>query len=153
MLYSAYGSNMNLEQMKHRCPKSKVVCNGVLTGWKFVFNVHADIIRTGDENDFVPVVIWDIDDNDWENLDMYEGYPTYYVKENVMAVTVDGDCVETVVYVMADDRKGIYLPNDYYFDVVLRGYKENGINTRSLYAALEYAAYNGTEYNQYNKKI
>lgn len=150
MYYVAYGSNMNLGQMKFRCPKSKVICNGTLIGWKLVFNIHADIIYTGNEADKVPVVLWDIHRNDWKSLDMYEGFPKYYIKKNVNVIIQNGDCVEAVVYVMANNRKGIVLPNKYYFDVILTGYKENGINTDTLYAALEYSAYNKTEYNQYN---
>ena len=56
MFYIAYGSNMNLEQMNYRCPNSKVVCNGKLKGWKLVFNIHADVIKTDNENDFVPLI-------------------------------------------------------------------------------------------------
>lgn len=36
-LYGAYGSNMNLEQMSHRCPKAKVVGNGTLEDYKLTF--------------------------------------------------------------------------------------------------------------------
>lgn len=150
MYYVAYGSNMNLEQMKHRCPKSKVICNGVLTGWKLVFNIHADIIYTGNAEDKVPVVLWDIHKNDWRILDMYEGFPKYYIKKNVNVTIQNGDCVDAVVYVMADNRKGIALPSEHYFNVILTGYKENGINTDTLFAALEHSAYNKTVYNQYN---
>lgn len=56
MLYCAYGSNMNLDQMAYRCPKSKVVGNGKLYGWELVFNVHADIIKA-DNDSVVPVVV------------------------------------------------------------------------------------------------
>lgn len=152
MYYVAYGSNMNLKQMNHRCPNSKVVCNGVLIGWKLVFNIHADIIYTGNKEDKVPVVLWDIHKRDWKSLDMYEGFPKYYIKKNINVVLESEESVEAVVYVMADNRKGIALPNKYYFDVILTGYKENGINTETLYAALEYSAYNETEYNQYNSR-
>lgn len=84
MLYVAYGSNMNLSQMAYRCPSSKVIGVGKLKGWKLVFNVHADIIKA-DETDEVPVLVWDIADEDWDMLDRYEGYPSYYIKENVVA--------------------------------------------------------------------
>lgn len=151
MYYVAYGSNMNLRQMKHRCPNSSVVCNGVLIGWKLVFNVHADIIYTGKEEDVVPVVLWNIDKSDWKSLDMYEGFPKYYIKENVK-VSIDKGDVDAVVYVMTNNRKGIALPTRYYFETILTGYKENGINTKTLYEALRYSAFHETEYNQYNTR-
>ena len=36
-LYIAYGSNLNLEQMKHRCPTAEVVGTSVLRGWQLRF--------------------------------------------------------------------------------------------------------------------
>ena len=34
-LYIAYGSNINLEQMAHRCPNSKVVSKEMMKGYKW----------------------------------------------------------------------------------------------------------------------
>jgi len=152
MLYVAYGSNMNLRQMKHRCPNSKVVCNGELRGWKLVFNVHADIIYTDNEHDKVPVVVWDIADEDWGMLDMYEGYPSYYVKEYVIVALDNKTEVEAIVYVMADRRKGICPPSKSYFDCIFDGCKDNGIDVEYLWDALDYSYDNKTEYNQYNMR-
>lgn len=152
MLYLAYGSNCNLSQMAYRCPNSKVVCNGKLIGWKLVFNVHADVIKTYNDDDFVPVVVWDIADEDWYRLDMYEGYPSYYVKESVNVILDNGEIEEAIVYVMAENRKGISLPSRSYFDCILSGYRDNKIDTKCLYDALEYSCYNETIHNQYNPR-
>lgn len=151
MLYVSYGSNMNLQQMAYRCPNSKVVCNGELHGWKLVFNVHADVIN-GKKNDIVPVVAWDIADEDWAMLDMYEGYPSYYVKEVVNVVLDNGEETEAIVYVMADNRKGICPPASSYFNCIFKGYMDNGIDTDYLFDALDYSIENETEYNQYKIK-
>ena len=35
--YIAYGSNLNLQQMKHRCPTAEVVGTAVLRNWKLWF--------------------------------------------------------------------------------------------------------------------
>lgn len=152
MLYVAYGSNMNLEQMEYRCPNSYVVCNGKLKGFKLVFNVHADVIKTNNENDFVPVVVWNVADSDWNNLDMYEGYPSYYVKETVNVILDNGKIEKAIVYVMADNRKGICKPSKIYFEGIKMGYIENGIDVEYLYDALEYSFTHETEYNKYKMK-
>lgn len=152
MLYVAYGSNMNLEQMAHRCPNSYVVGNGKLIGWKLIFNIHADVICTDNENDFVPVVVWNIADDDWNRLDMYEGFPSYYVKQIVDVILDNGKIEKAIVYVMAENRKGICPPYKDYFDGIKRGYIENGINVEYLYEALEHSYENETEYNKYNTK-
>ena len=152
MLYISYGSNMNLEQMAYRCPNSKVVCNGKLNGWKLVFNYHADVIRTYKKNDVVPVVVWDIADADWSRLDMYEGYPSYYVKETVNVILENGETEKAVVYVMADNRKGICRPSKDYFECIETGYIENGIDVKYLHMALTYSLNHETEYNKYKTK-
>lgn len=154
MLYISYGSNMNIEQMKHRCPHTKVVGNGKLHGWKLVFNYHADIIHTGNEEDFVPVVVWNLTNKiDKENLDRYEGYPLYY-KRTTIPVTMDcsGEVKKAMVYVMTDKRKGVYPPDIYYFNVIEDGYRANGIDMTPLYDAAKHSIDNITEYNQYNSR-
>lgn len=151
MLYVAYGSNMNLEQMAYRCPNSKVVCNGKLKGWKLVFNIHADVIK-GKKRDSVPVVVWDIADEDWRRLDIYEGYPSYYVKESVNVILDNGNVEKAIVYVMADNRKGIHPPYLDYFNCIEKGYIDNRIDVEYLYDALDYSLKNKTEYNQYKTK-
>ena len=152
MLYVAYGSNMNLGQMNYRCPNSKVICNGILKGWKLVFNCHADIIK-GKKSDKVPVVVWDINSQeDWKMLDMYEGYPSYYIKETVNVILENGKKEKAIVYVMADNRKGICRPTKGYFECIETGYIENGIDVKYLYNALAYSFGHETEYNQYKTK-
>ena len=152
MLYCAYGSNCNLEQMGYRCPNSKRIGVGVLNGWKAVFNIHMDIIKTDNDKDIVPVVVWNIADKDWKMLDMYEGYPSYYVKEIVNVILENGETEEAIVYVMADNRKGIYPPASSYFNCIVKGYMDNGINTDYLFDALDYSYENKTEYNKYKTK-
>lgn len=139
MLYAAYGSNMNLDQMEFRCPNSKVEGNGILHGWNLVFNVHADIIETNNDDDTVPVVLWNINDDDWNYLDMYEGYPTYYIRKVVDVMRDNGESTQAIVYVMADDMKGIFPPHDSYFNGIIKGCIDNGIDTDYLYDALYYA--------------
>ena len=136
MLYVAYGSNMNIDQMKYRCPHSKIVGTGKVLGWKLVFNVHADIVECDDANAAVPVVVWDIASDDWDCLDMYEGYPSYYIKRNVDVEFDSGDRDVAVVYIMADRHKGICPPSNNYFDSIVHGYMDNGIDTEYLYNAL-----------------
>lgn len=156
MYYISYGSNMNLNQMAWRCPKTKVFGNGKVYGWKLVFNCHADIIETKNKNDFVPVVVWKLEDkNDKNCLDRYEGYPSYYTKKTIPVVMdKTGKKLNAMVYVMADRRKGIYPPTRDYFECILDGYEDNGINIEPLFEALEECIdkKNITKYNQYNPR-
>lgn len=152
MLYLAYGSNMNLKQMAYRCPNSNVVCNGELKGWKLVFNMHLDVIKTNNKKDVVPVVVWDIDEKDWNRLDMYEGYPNYYIKKHVDVRLENGEYKKAIVYVMADNMKGIAPPMRSYFETCEQGYIDNRIDVKYLYEALKYSIDNETRYNKYTVK-
>ena len=44
-LYIAYGSNINLEQMAHRCPNSKVVSKEMMQCYELEFRGVATIVN------------------------------------------------------------------------------------------------------------
>ena len=155
MYYISYGSNMNIEQMKYRCPKTKVFGNGRIEGWKLVFNCHADIIETGNKDDFVPVVVWNLEDEwDAQSLDRYEGYPYYYNRIIVPVKMDNGRKIRGMVYIMNDKCKGICPPTEGYFNGIVSGYYSNGIDTKPLYEALDHCLdiKNITKYNQYHRR-
>ena len=135
MYYIAYGSNINLRQMKYRCPNSKVVGRGVVERWKLYFNLHADIRYTGNKEDVVPVLIWDIADEDWAALDRYEGYPRYYRKEQIKVEMSDKKEIEAMVYIMNGGRK--MLPTRGYAETILKGYRDIGLDESYLAKAIK----------------
>lgn len=136
MYYVAYGSNINLEQMAYRCPNSHVVGVGKIPNYKLVFNFHADVIPF--DGDYTLVLIWEINDSDWRNLDRYEGYPKYYIKKVVKVENEKGETIDAIVYVMADDRKGFDLPSRDYFRTIKNGYIENGMDLDELWKGVQY---------------
>lgn len=136
MKYIAYGSNMNIEQMKYRCPHSKVIGTGKLQGWKLVFRYHADITFTGKSDDTVPVVIWDIADEDIVNLDIYEGYPKYYTKITVDFINDCGKKEKAEVYIMENRNIRFEVPQSSYFRIIVDGCRQNGIDVSYLRDAL-----------------
>ena len=74
MIYIAYGSNMNIEQMKRRCPKAIPIGKGILKDYKLVFKGVADVIKSpGDE---VPIAIWKITE-EWKSYSADEPSELY----------------------------------------------------------------------------
>lgn len=138
MLYVAYGSNLNLDQMRYRCPDAKVVGSGMLHGWKLTFKYHADIIP--DEHSSVPVVVFDVSEDDIRSLDMYEGYPRYYITK-LVDVELDkeneeyGKYVSAFAYIMTDGNDTLERPDVWYFKAIREGYEDNGLDTEYLYLA------------------
>ncbi|MDO4199872.1 MAG: gamma-glutamylcyclotransferase family protein [Clostridia bacterium] len=122
-LYLAYGSNLNLRQMRFRCPTAKVVGSAVLEDYKMVFRgAHRSGVATIEKcKGFkVPVLIWKITSADERSLDRYEGYPIFYRKE-YFDVELNGKKQKAMVYIMNEGREKNY-PSKYYFRTILEGY-------------------------------
>lgn len=130
--YIAYGSNLNKEQMKYRCPKAKPMDSTFLEGYELTFKYFLTIERK--EGARTPVGIWEITDSDEEQLDTYEGYPSHYRKE-YLKLEVDGEEAIGLVYVMNNIR-GVTPPSDHYLKVCYDGYKNFGLDTHYLLDAL-----------------
>ena len=133
MLYAAYGSNMNLEQMKFRCPNSYVVGRGMINNYKLKFSYHADIVPSKD--DCVPVVLWEVPQIDFYVLDCYEGVSGGYYKRVNLPVETSRGKKEAIVYVMCGYHD-YEMPSDSYYNIIKEGYEDNQISRRYLYGAI-----------------
>lgn len=131
-LYIAYGSNINLEQMAYRCPHSKVVGTSEIKNFELEFRGVATIVSK--ENASVPVLIWELDERDLPTLNRYEGYPRLYRQEK-MNFELDGQSYEGMAYLM--NHGEISPPSQQYYNTILQGYKENGLDESYLQKALE----------------
>ena len=131
MLYFAYGSNLNLSQMSNRCPNATKLGAIYLQGWRLVFRGVADIERSNDNNDMLPVGMWDITDDCEKSLDLYGGYPRLYKK-----IWVSG----MLTYVM-NNNKDYIPPSQGYFKSIVDGYRDFGLKNQHLYEALGWSHY------------
>lgn len=137
-IYGAYGSNMNLEQMAHRCSKAKAIGIGEVINYKLTFrgmnNGVANIEKSHGRT--VPIVLWEITAQCEKALDLYEGYPKLYVKQNIEVITEEG-LVTAMVYVMAKDYEKLpATPTEYYLNIIWAGYKANKLPLRILREAV-----------------
>lgn len=139
-IYGAYGSNMNIEQMQRRCPAASVLCTGTLAGYHLTFrgrglgvaNVES---QTGGS---VPFVLWEITSHCERALDRYEGYPTLYTKTLVPVACDDGKVRTAMIYVMARKYESMpALPDERYLEIILKGYRDNGLDSRPVLEAIE----------------
>lgn len=131
-LYIAYGSNMNLEQMALRCPKSETVAAAMLKGYELQFKYHATIEPNSESE--VPILLWKLSERDEQQLDRYEGYPRYYRKEFVR-LNIDGESANGMVYIMNGDSP-LQAPSEQYYQTILQGYRSAGLDTSYLETAL-----------------
>ena len=116
--YIAYGSNLNVRQMRMRCPHATILGTANLKGWELLFKGS----KTGSyltieecEDGTVPVVIWEVTATDEAALDRYEGFPT----------------VTAFAYIMHEDRP-IGVPSNFYMRTCLEGYNTFCFNKNIL---------------------
>jgi len=138
-LYIAYGSNLNLEQMEHRCPFARVVGKSEIKDYALVFRgSRSGAVATIEpcKDSFVPVLIWRVTKHDERALDIYEGYPKFYDKK-VMDIVIDDKTVSAMVYVMTQGHRLGY-PSKGYYNTIKDGYKAAGFDTDILKTAIDY---------------
>ena len=140
--YIAYGSNLNVRQMRLRCPDATILGTAVLKGWELLFRGS----KTGSyltieerEGGKVPVVIWEVTEADEAALDRYEGFPTFYYKRDIKVqykgiISGRRRTVTAFAYIMHEDRP-IGVPTDRYLQTCLEGYSDFGFDKRLLMAA------------------
>jgi len=136
-LYIAYGSNLNIEQMKQRCPYAVPLGIANLEGYRLLFRGGMNAVATVEPMDgrVVPVLVWEITPRCEEALDRYEGWPHMYRKETV-AVELGGKTAEVMVYIM-NERYPYGLPGEYYLNVIKEGYASAGFDVAVLDKAME----------------
>lgn len=143
-LYIAYGSNLNIEQMQMRCPGARVIGTAEIPGYQLLFKGS----RTGSyltiepkADAKVPVVVWEVSERNERVLDLYEGYPTFYYKQDMVLPITNIDTGKTrrrkvFVYIMHEERP-IGIPSQAYIDTCVEGYEDFGFDLDYLERALE----------------
>ena len=135
-LYFAYGSNINLDQMERRCPNAQVVGPVVLENYKLLFrsntrNAGVATIRPN-KGRKVHGLLWKITPECEKSLDIYEGYPRLYEKEDMTVRDSSGQEFTVMAYVMTDMCKEPAIPSDHYYRGIETGYRQNGLPVPTL---------------------
>ena len=141
--YIAYGSNLNISQMRMRCPGARIIGTSVIEDYQLLFKGS----KTGSyltiepmEGAEVPVVIWKVTESDEKALDRYEGYPNFYYKKE-MNLDITGIKTKKVrrrdafVYIMHEERE-LGIPSGFYVKTCLDGYRAFGFDEKYLFDAI-----------------
>jgi gamma-glutamylcyclotransferase (GGCT)/AIG2-like uncharacterized protein YtfP len=132
MLYFAYGSNLNLFQMKRRCKDSIFLKKINLKDFRLTFRSKyraADIEPK--KNSIVPGGLFQISKNDEKKLDIYEDYPILYKKYYFYYY---GKKVMTYSMVK---KTPFMFPTERYLNIVKRGYQDCKLDNKVLTKALK----------------
>ncbi len=124
MIYFAYGSNMDAEQMQSRCPDCRMIGTARLpnytlafTRWSRAWNSGtADIIPQRGES--VWGVLYDLTPNDLKRMDKIADYPNSYIRQDV-SVYHGGEALPALTYVAI--RSGVFYPSKPYLEKMIQG--------------------------------
>ena len=139
MLYAAYGQLLNKTMRESVCPSMRLVATGRINGYRLVFKTHEDI--EPDDCSSVPVLVFEVDDDDVRRLDRLYKRGEYYdiALVNVsVAASINGyiNDVSAFTYIMLPKYKSHQRPDDWYLDIIRSGYAENGFDVDMLDMAL-----------------
>jgi gamma-glutamylcyclotransferase (GGCT)/AIG2-like uncharacterized protein YtfP len=133
VLYFAYGSNLNLRDMRGRCHDARADVPARLPDWRLTFRGVADIEPA--RGSVVHGALWWVSARDVRCLDAYEGAPTHY-RQRIVRVKTDPGPREAMTYVMASDAyRG--LPSAWYLGRVEEGFRDWDLPLGELRRALE----------------
>ena len=146
--YIAYGSNLNIAQMRVRCSQSRIIGTSEIKDYELLFKgsqTGSYLTIEKKVGGSVPVAVWATTAADEAALDRYAGFPTFYYKAEIkaeMELLVKGIRTGKIrnrrcyVYIMHEDRP-LGMPSGYYVHTCLDGYRAFGFKEEILMRAIE----------------
>ena len=130
MYYFAYGSNMNHQQMKERCPASRFIGKARLDGFRFVYDGYsrtrdgavANILESHAPGAMVWGGLFEIGEDDLAALDRYEGHPRSYQRRTMTVRDEQGTTYDVIAYYRTGEALG--RPSGRYRAIVVEGAKD-----------------------------
>lgn len=142
--YAAYGSNLNILQMRYRCPRARIIGTAEIADYRLLFKgskTGAYLTIEKQKESVVPVGIWEVSESDERSLDRYEGFPNFYYKTE-MSLDIKGIRTGKIrrrkcfVYIMHEERE-LALPSRSYVRTCIEGYFDFDFNTKYLKQAIQ----------------
>lgn len=138
LLYFAYGSNLDGDQMRSRCTSAQAVARAVLPNYALTFGgfshrwdgAVASVVRTRGAR--VEGLLYRLEDADLRELDRFEGHPFAYERVVKMVRDEYGRKRRATIYVQPEDGFEPWAPQPGYFGVLWRAYARLGFDVAPL---------------------
>jgi gamma-glutamylcyclotransferase len=135
MLYFAYGSNMCTGRLRCRVPSAQFVCVAKLPGHTFRFqkrstdgSAKGDALETGDAQDVVWGVVFDIADREKPALDDAEGMGAGYLEKTATVIDEAGQEHQgSLYYADAGHIDAAWQPYSWYKHFVVDGARQHAL--------------------------
>ena len=139
--YLAYGSNLNIRQMRYRCPTAKPIGITAIPNYELLYKGS----KTGSyltiekkKGSLVPIAVWEVTAADEKRLDAYEGYPNFYYKKEmkrpVRLANGKTKKLTAFIYIMHEERE-LGCPSLAYIRTCKEGYRNFGFDQKYLETA------------------
>ena len=144
--YIAYGSNLNVRQMRMRCPGARIIGTSEIKDYRLLFKgsmTGSYLTVEQEDGATVPVAVWSVTEEDEQALDRYEGCPNFYYKKE-MTLPIKGIRTGKIrkrkvfVYIMHEERS-FGIPTSFYMRTCVDGYRYFGFNINALMEAYSYS--------------
>lgn len=138
--YLAYGSNLSVAQMIHRCPGALYVGTSELKNHRLLFrgSKSGNYLTVERARGYtVPLLVWKVTPSDELMLDVYEGFPAFYEKVDTtvtlynLADGMSAGEIPAFFYRMTAGRP-LGEPTELYFSICQEGYRRFGFDQRIL---------------------
>ena len=130
-LYFAYGSNMNEQQFKERCPSSFFLCRAKLLDFRFIITSRGYASVLKQKGSTVHGVLCAITEADERELSRKEEvHDNIYRREWLLAVTEFGYSLPSLVYVDTINFEGV--PRDGYLEKILAGARRHDLPSEAI---------------------
>lgn len=141
VLYFAYGSNLDDEQMRLRCASARAVARAVLPNYALAFGgfshrwdgAVASVVRARGAR--VEGLLYRLDDVDLRALDRFEGHPFAYERVVKLVLDEHGQRRRATTYLQPEDGFEPWAPQPGYFRVLWRAYARLGFDVAPLATA------------------
>lgn len=128
MLYFAYGSNLNPQQMDERCPGFHVHARGSVEGYKLTFPRYCIGWAGGvasiepEAGQTVWGVLYEVTQDHIDALDGFEAIDKgEYTRDSIEVLLDTGQSVTAITYFANPEPEGPMPPSRQYLDAILRG--------------------------------
>lgn len=119
----AYGSNLNVRQMRERCPKAGKSEQMIVDTCALVFRGVADVTVRPETQTYGG--LWTITEDCERSLDRYEGVAGKVYMKRYLRIKLDGDEREhTCLFYQMRAKDGILPPSERYIETIARGYAD-----------------------------
>ncbi len=134
ILYFAYGSNLDPDQFKMRCPSSQKIDRATLADHQLLFSNRGYATIRPAKNNTVYGVVYELSREDAIELDRFEGVASNLYREEQKIVTLfSGLPKEAMVYI-DDHWNNPREPGNCYLKKIEAGYRVHQLPAESLEA-------------------